>query len=443
MANVKISALTAAGGVAGSDVLPLVQGGVTKQAAFSLLPISTAAQTALNLKANLASPTFTGTVVTPALDVVGTNGNASFSTTGDQLTFSRNGFNYVTATGAAATLRIQATGATGQLSYLTGGTGVHTFSTNTNDIQFQVAHTASSVNWLAVQGSTTGNRTLISAIGSDANIGIAYIAKGTGSNAFYGNGTALQFNVASVASSVNYMEVYGAATTFGPNIRANGSDTNIQMNLRTKGTGAFFFNTNDSVPQLTILHAASAVNYWQFNGNIAGARIQATAVGADTNIGIAYSAKGVENHVFRTGGGTNISFNVYGLASSVNYVSTLPSATGNGVSVLADGTDTNVNLILSSRGTGTINASTSGGTQFMVGHIASAVNYVQATGNATGGGVTISAQGSDTNIDVQLNPKGTGNVRFGTNTVNADAPVIGYITIKDSGGTTRKLAVIA
>lgn len=42
----------------------------------------------------------------------------------------------------------------------------------------------------------------------------------------------------------------------------------------------------------------------------------------------------------------------------------------------------------------------------------------------------------------KLTPKGSGNVRFGALTTNADAPVTGYITIKDAGGTVRKLAVI-
>lgn len=75
--------------------------------------------------------------------------------------------------------------------------------------------------------------------------------------------------------------------------------------------------------------------------------------------------------------------------------------------------------------------------------VASTVNYLDFWGAATGGPVEISAGGSDTNIDLKLVPQGTGNVRFGTLTANADAPVTGYITIKDAGGTTRKLAVIA
>jgi hypothetical protein len=52
----------------------------------------------------------------------------------------------------------------------------------------------------------------------------------------------------------------------------------------------------------------------------------------------------------------------------------------------------------------------------------------------------IYATGTDTNIDLQLNPKGSGNIRFGTFTSGAPAAT-GYIVIKDASGTTRKLLV--
>jgi hypothetical protein len=55
---------------------------------------------------------------------------------------------------------------------------------------------------------------------------------------------------------------------------------------------------------------------------------------------------------------------------------------------------------------------------------------------------TLAADGTGENIDLDLAPKGTGNVMFGTHTANADAPISGFITIKDSNGTPRKLAVI-
>jgi hypothetical protein len=59
--------------------------------------------------------------------------------------------------------------------------------------------------------------------------------------------------------------------------------------------------------------------------------------------------------------------------------------------------------------------STSGGVQFTAGHVAAAVNALKATGSATGAGIaTLAAAGTDSNIDIVLTPKGTGAVRLGT-----------------------------
>ena len=72
---------------------------------------------------------------------------------------------------------------------------------------------------------------------------------------------------------------------------------------------------------------------------------------------------------------------------------------------------------------------------------ASADDYpVLQSGSAA---VRLNAEGASSNIDVFLATKGTGVLRFGTWTSNADAAVNGYVTIKDAGGTTRKLATIA
>jgi len=87
--------------------------------------------------------------------------------------------------------------------------------------------------------------------------------------------------------------------------------------------------------------------------------------------------------------------------------------------------------------------STSGTEQFRIIDTASAVNYHQFTGSTTGNAVVHSVAGSDTNIDLAFTPKGTGNVRFGTYTANMALTIQGYVEIKDSGGTVRRLAVIA
>jgi len=71
------------------------------------------------------------------------------------------------------------------------------------------------------------------------------------------------------------------------------------------------------------------------------------------------------------------------------------------------------------------------------------VNYASFTSNGTGSAPVISAAGVDTDVDLSLSGKGAGNIRFGTHAALAAETVTGYITIKDSGGTVRKLAVVS
>lgn len=130
-------------------------------------------------------------------------------------------------------------------------------------------------------------------------------------------------------------------------------------------------------------------------------------------------------------------------ASAVDFLSTTGSSAAF-PGLYASGASTNVNMLLVSKGTGGIYAATNGGTvQFLVTHTASAVNYPGTTGSATGAPVSFFAVGSDPNIDFAVFPKGTGVLRFGTHSALAGETVTGYITVKDSAGNSRKLAVVS
>jgi hypothetical protein len=71
------------------------------------------------------------------------------------------------------------------------------------------------------------------------------------------------------------------------------------------------------------------------------------------------------------------------------------------------------------------------------------VNWWALSGATTNNPPTLSATGADTNVDLRITTKGTGVVRFGTHAAITTETVTGYIQIKDSAGNIRKLAVIS
>jgi hypothetical protein len=60
-----------------------------------------------------------------------------------------------------------------------------------------------------------------------------------------------------------------------------------------------------------------------------------------------------------------------------------------------------------------------------------------------GGNARLSAEGTTTDVDLLIAAKGAGLVRFGAHAALSGETVTGYITIKDTAGTVRKLAVVS
>lgn len=173
-------------------------------------------------------------------------------------------------------------------------------------------------------------------------------------------------------------------------VRDTGGGAYLRFNsggggLRNATANGVTFQTNNGTTQAVVSHTASAVNFVQVTGAATGSFPTVSAQGSDLAIGMSYVSKGAARHNFFTGGGT-----------SDRQLSIVP--------------------------------------------IGSAVNYAQVQGASVGTSPVFSVQGSDPNIDLALTPKGTGNVRFGTYTGTILTPT-GYVEIKDAGGTIRRLLV--
>ena len=231
------------------------------------------------------------------------------------------------------------------------------------------------------------------------------------------------------------LSLYNSSSTSAANWAT--TDARLQIGF----TGAVSLAAPAGSESLRVTPVASAVNYWNFQGNVTGAGVQLFAQGSDANISAYYAVKGSGNHVFWDNLGST-QFVVARTASAVNY---LQVSGGDGSTssptLQATGSSANVTLQMLSKGTGELQFFTnSGSKQFVVAHTASAVNYLQVTGSPTTGPVSLTAQGSDTNINLYLNGKGTGTLQFGTYTAGIIAQA-GYITITDAAGTTRRLLV--
>ena len=125
------------------------------------------------------------------------------------------------------------------------------------------------------------------------------------------------------------------------------------------GNGSLFFNTNATVGvstganQFRVAPTASAVNYVQVTGAATNARPAISAQGSDTNIALTYNSKGAANHVFATNS-SNLQFVVSNRASSVNWAQVSGGVAGSAPIFQVEGSDTNIDLALTPKGTGSV-----------------------------------------------------------------------------------------
>jgi hypothetical protein len=93
-------------------------------------------------------------------------------------------------------------------------------------------------NTLTIQGSVSGGSPTVGVTGVDTNVGINISAKGSGTISLIGAGNGVAFRAIAPASSVNRVRAVASAAGAAVQLQAEGSDTNISLQLAPKGTGA-------------------------------------------------------------------------------------------------------------------------------------------------------------------------------------------------------------
>lgn len=340
------------------------------------------------------------------------------------------------------TLRIASKG-TGSIDFATGGT----------TRQFQVGYVASAVNYLQARGAATGAIPTLLAQGSDTNVPVAYFTKGLASHYFYSHSGTLQFAIGPVASAVNYLQVAGQTTGVGPTLLATGSDTNVRINFQSKGTGGFLFSlAAGSAPNFYVTGLGTEVNYVQIQGGATGAGVNISAQGSDANIQTNIFSKGAANIVLYAGGGARPLATFVDATSGVNYFQFTTSATAVNPTLGVSGSDTNIGLDFTSKGTGSIRIFSGASARLIMTYrdVASSVNYLAAQGAATANAPALYVDGSDANVTLNLSSKGTGSVGLYTGALSRlqvavidTASATRYLTLTGSNGGNPGISVSA
>lgn len=258
-----------------------------------------------------------------------------------------------------------------------------------------------------------------------------------------GNGATFNITAWQLHSSVGTITNAGSGYVEQPTVTFSGGGGSGAAAYATVGSGTtvrgigstISFNTPNGEGFRVVDTGTISAQYWQ-------ALASSNAVLRSSSTAFIESS-GANAINFRTNSGT-LQLAVSHTASAVNYVQVTGAATTGTPVISAQGSDTNVNIAMVSKGTGSIRFFTNGvvSEHFRIIHTAGTiVNYATVTGNVAGSAPIFSVAGSDTNINLTLTPKGTGRVQFGTYTATVST-ITGYIEILDSGGTVRRLAVV-
>tara|TARA_R100001079_G_scaffold20575_1_gene10380 strand:- start:579 stop:2015 length:1437 start_codon:yes stop_codon:yes gene_type:complete len=237
----------------------------------------------------------------------------------------------------------------------------------------------------------------------------------------------------------------------GENAGTWGNKTNVNLQLLEQISGGYTTQSIAGGAQTTTLSIddsgtgdTAAHRYIEFTGTITGNQIVTIPIDVQTFYFLRNSTSGSHTVQFKYASGSGDSFTfaagdkgdaiVFATANDGTNpdIDTLPS--GN---VTTTGTQTLTNKTLTSPKIGTSILDTNGNELALLTATSSAVNEFTIANAATGAGPTISSTGDDSNIDINITPKGTGDVVLAGDTVKVgDSGAAATLTSNGAGTLT-------
>lgn len=297
------------------------------------------------------SGTLATTANIPSLPLSLANGG-----TNANLTASNGGIFYSTATagailsGTATANQVLVSGSNGAPSWSQSPSLSIIKDTNGNN-SIELLATSTAVNYLRVANSATGNNVILSAVGSDSDIGLSLVGKGTKAITLFSGATSTALILSTGTSNQH-------TTNFS---FANTAQSRTVTWPDASGTVAF---TSD-VPSLPLSLANGGTNasLTASNGGIVYSNATAFAVLAGTatanqvlisgsNTTPSWSTQPYLTNILDSSGAINLSLGKNGGGSAVNYLQILNSQASTNVAMTAIGNDTDITIQSNTKGAG-------------------------------------------------------------------------------------------
>jgi len=160
--------------------------------------------------------------------------------------FQPNATSLALSAGAAERMRLSP----GSIS-MGGAPGAHAFAITTP---------TNTVNQVTVSGSAAGGTPSLAASGADTNIPLALSAKNIAPVRLNSRGN-IALEVNAVATPVNFVRINGSGAAAPPQITAQGTDTNVNLLLLGKGTGAVQAGSPLQLTSYTVATLPAAATY--------------------------------------------------------------------------------------------------------------------------------------------------------------------------------------
>jgi hypothetical protein len=277
-----------------------------------------------------------------------------------------------------------------------------------------------SANYEQITGSSTGNAVQFQTLGSDSNISVAVQPKGTGAIDLAAGSKGVNISNGGTVTAIT-RTAGGTGYTVAPTVNisapttAGGTQATATCTVTAGVVDTAFTITNPGsgyVEQPTI-------TFTPVSGG-SGAAAYAT-VGGQTVVKSLGTTTGTitnQSMMFQTPAGNSLLLRDSNQATPDAHLMVQSTANGYAL-VLAEGSNANASMYVGAKGSGSVRFSTNSTSiteQMRVSHTASAINYVKVTGGASGSpSPVISVDGSTTpDLDLTLTPKGAGRVNITT-----------------------------